>query len=262
MRKVAVLHVFSSKKSFSVLRHAKAGRVGRLQSAIQTRPLLLICATDGGQENRQGDKKSSSFSAGPPSLGKTRPSPCRPCSQRQVRHSLQLRRTGSAGGLNCHPVQDGHQVLCQCIGIGIGGQITFFFCALETAAYRHLIGVPTRDQLGSDRICSLSARERALDQETSARVSTAAHRRSSCAQQSFRKSSCRRGSQGLLQTTPRFGDIAIQDLAEQGMLVAKSRIKARPVDSHRRRQIGQRRSFVTFFPEHLECAIQGRLSIK
>jgi len=41
----------------------------------------------------------------------------RPRSQRNLSHSLQLRRTGSAGGLDRHPVQNCYQILRKSVGI-------------------------------------------------------------------------------------------------------------------------------------------------
>src|SRR5690606_5248022 len=69
-------------------------------------------------------------------------------------------------------------------------------------------------------------------------------------------------TQGTVRRGPLGGTVEFHGLAEQRLLAAEGGIEARPVDTHRRREIAERRPFVAALPKDLHRPPQRRGSVE
>src|SRR5437667_2670739 len=147
-------------------------------------------------------------------------------------------------------------------GVRIGRQLAVRFRALEAPAYCSLARHTARSQLLPDGIARLAAGKRTLHHEASPRIARICEQAGGPAQQPLNDVARRRLIQRLAQVGCRPIVVAVERLAEQGLLIAKGGIKARAVDSHGLGQIRQGRALESFAPKHPERALQRLIHVE
>ena len=186
----------------------------------------------------------------------------RPRAQRHLRNSTLLIATGAAGSLHGHSLQDSHHIAGQIGWVSILRKVAFSLCPLKAASQRIFASGAESGHLLLNGTCRISARQCPLDQETS-RGDLRIVRHANRAAQNLLDNIPRLGRrQSFLKISKRSLHVSIENLAKELLFVAKSSIKARPIDTHGSGQVGERSTFITFGPKNVHGAFQGHVRIE
>src|SRR5262249_40001379 len=116
--------------------------------------------------------------------------------------------------------------------------------------------------LASNGVGRLSTGQCALHHEAPLRVPRVSDQVDASSKQTRDNGPCSRLRNRLVDVAGWGPHITIGCPGEECFPVAEGRIKARSVDTHGLRQIGERRPFIAFPPEDLQCAVERIVDIE
>ena len=186
----------------------------------------------------------------------------RPRAQRHLRNSTLLIATGAASSLHGHSLQDSHHITGQVGWVSVSRKIALSLCASKAASQRTFASGAKRGHFLPHGTCGISACQCTLDQETSCGDLWIVRHADRAAQYLFDNIPRPRRCQSFLKIGERPLHVSIKNLTKELLLVAKSSVKARSIDTHGPGQVRERRSFVTLGPKNVHRAFQGHVWIE
>ncbi len=186
----------------------------------------------------------------------------RPGAEGEIGDALELGSGSAAGGLDGEAVHQGGEVAGEVGGVGLFGEITFGFGALETIAQGGDEGFAVADEFLAHAVGGFAAGECALDGQAAAGVGGVGEVLDAAVEEFFGDSTGGGLSQGVVNVGGGAGGVALEDFTEKGFFVAEGGVEGGAVDAHGGGEVGQGSAFVALAPEDVQGLVEGFVGVE